>query len=96
MSNISSAVLNGILEGMIVTLSEGKLGDLTILSKSYHRLKSVNVCGEDANLVAEILNELLSAMQNSSPEDLENLSLTYQRVAVFELDKQIKYYGEKA
>ena len=91
MSEISSAVLNGMLEGMIVTLSEGNLEYLTNLSKAYQRLKSVNIGGEDANLVAEILNKLLTAMQKSCHEDLERLSSTYQRVAAFELYKQIKH-----
>ena len=81
MSDISSAVLNGLLEGMVVTLSEDKLDDLTNLGKAYQRLKSVNVGGEDANLVAEVLNNLLTAIQKSCPEDLERLSSIYQRVA---------------
>ena len=96
MSSISSAVLNGLLEGMIVTLSEGNLDDLSSLGKAYQRLKSVGVDGEDANLVSEILNNLLIAMQKSHPEDLEILSSTYQRVASIELNKAINNLQEKS
>ena len=39
MSNISSAVLNGMLDGMIVALSEGKLDDLTNLGKALPTIK---------------------------------------------------------
>lgn len=96
MSSISSAVLNGFLEGMVVTLSEGNLDDLNSLGRAYQRLKSVDADGEDANLVSEILNNLLIAMQKPHPEDLEILSSTYQRVASIELNKTINNLQEKS
>lgn len=96
MSEISSAVLNGILEGMIVTLSEGNLDDLTNLSKAYQRLKSVGVDGEDNDLLHEVLNKLLLTMQKSHPDNLEKLSSSFQRVASFEWDKQIDNLQEKS
>ena len=80
MSNIGSAVLNGLLEGIIIYLDEGNLDNVASLSKSYQRIKSSGVVGEDVGLVEEALDKLLKAIQQPNPQHIECFSKAYQSI----------------
>ncbi|MEG2707371.1 MAG: hypothetical protein RR959_08520 [Erysipelotrichaceae bacterium] len=85
MSNLVSEVLNGVLRGIIINLSEASpsednLENVLYLGLTYQRLKGNWLGGEDKELLQEVVNKLLTAMLTAEPYVLEILSSTFQRV----------------